>query len=189
MAFTEVLLIKPVDGLGAEGEQVRVRAGFARNFLLPQGIALPLNRSNAKYVEALKKAREVRESRDLESANATATTLAALKLVFAVKTGEGGKMFGAISTAEISSKLAEHGIEIERKRIHLGQGPVKLLGKHTTSIRLHSSVMVEQEFEVVSENPIEAVVEDAPEAEEREYRDDKSKKSRKPRKDKPGKSE
>jgi ribosomal protein L9 len=59
MAFTEVLLIKPVDGLGAEGEQVRVRAGFARNFLLPQGIALPVNRSNTKYVEALKKAREV----------------------------------------------------------------------------------------------------------------------------------
>ena len=98
-------------------------------------------------------------------------------------------MFGAISTAEISSKLAEHGIEIERKRIHLGQGPVKLLGKHTTSIRLHGSVMVEQEFEVVSENPIEPTAEEAPEAEEREYRDDKSKKARKPRKDKPAKSE
>ena len=99
MAFTEVLLIKPVDGLGAEGEQVRVRAGFARNYLLPQGIALPVNRSNTKYVEALKKAREVRESRDLEVANGTAAKLAAIKLVFAVKTGEGGKMFGAISTA------------------------------------------------------------------------------------------
>ena len=189
MAFTEVLLIKPVDGLGAEGEQVRVRAGFARNYLLPQGIALPVNRSNTKYVEALKKAREVREARDLEAANETAAKLAAIKLVFAVKTGEGGKMFGAISTAEISAKLAEHGIEIERKRIHLGQGPVKLLGKHTTSIRLHGSVMVEQEFEVVSENPIEVAAEEAPEPEEREFRDDKGKKARKPRKDKPAKSE
>ena len=175
MAFTEVLLIKPVDGLGAEGEQVRVRAGFARNFLLPQGIALPVNRSNTKYVEALKKAREVREARDLEVANDTAAKLAAIKLVFAVKTGEGGKMFGAISTAEISAKLLEHGIEIER------------LGKHTTSIRLHGSVMVEQEFEVVSENPIEVAAEEAPEAEEREYRDDK--KARKPRKEKAAKSE
>jgi large subunit ribosomal protein L9 len=180
MAFTEVLLIKPVDGLGAEGEQVRVRAGFARNYLLPQGIALPVNRSNTKYVEALK---------NLETANGTAAKLAAIKLVFAVKTGEGGKMFGAISTAEISAKLAEHGIEIERKRIHLGQGPVKLLGKHTTSIRLHGTVMVEQEFEVVSENPIEVAAEEAPEPEEREYRDDKGKKARKPRKDKPAKSE
>ena len=154
MAFTEVLLIKPVDGLGAEGEQVRVRAGFARNFLMPQGMALPVNRANTKYVEALKKAREAREARDLDAAKAIETKLATINLVFAVKTGEGGKMFGAISTAEISSKLAEHGLEIERKRIHLGQGPVKLLGKHVCSIRLHGSVMVEQGFEVVSENPI-----------------------------------
>ncbi len=187
MAFTEVLLIKPVDGLGAEGEQVRVRAGYARNYLLLQGIALPVNRANTKYIESLKKAREARESKDLESATATSAKLAALKLVFAVKTGEGGKMFGAISTAEISAKLAEHGIEIERKRIHLGQGPVKLLGKHTTSIRLHGSVMVEQEFEVVSENPIEVAAEEAPEPEEREFRDDKGKKARKPRKEKEAK--
>lgn len=186
MAFTEVLLIKPVDGLGAEGEQVRVRAGYARNFLLPQGVALPVNRANAKYVESLKKAREAREARDLEAANATAAKLAALRLTFAVKTGEGGKMFGAISTAEIAAKLAEHGIEIERKRIHLGQGPVKLLGKHVCSIRLHGTVMVEQGFEVVSENPIEPVAEEAPEAEEAGER---AKKPRKPRKDRPAKAE
>jgi large subunit ribosomal protein L9 len=181
MAFTEVLLIKPVDGLGAEGEQVRVRAGYARNFLLLQGIALPVNRANTKYIESLKKAREARESKDLESANATAAKLAALKLVFAVKTGEGGKMFGAISTAEIAAKLAEHGIELERKRIHLGPGPVKVLGKHLTTIRLHASVSVEQEFEVVSENPIEPVAEEAEEAPDRSERDQKP---RKPRKDK-----
>jgi large subunit ribosomal protein L9 len=181
MAFTEVLLIKPVDGLGAEGEQVRVRAGYARNFLLLQGIALPVNRANTKYIESLKKAREARESKDLESANATAAKLAALKLVFAVKTGEGGKMFGAISTAEIAAKLAEHGIELERKRIHLGQGPVKVLGKHLTTIRLHASVSIEQEFEVVSENPIEPVAEEAEEAPDRSERDQKP---RKPRKDK-----
>jgi large subunit ribosomal protein L9 len=164
MAFTEVLLIKPVDGLGAEGEQVRVRSGYARNFLLLQGIALPVNRANTKYIESLKKAREVREAKDLESANAISAKLAALKLVFAVKTGEGGKMFGAISTAEIAAKLAEHGIELERKRI-----------------RLHAAVSVEQEFEVVSENPIEPVAEEAEEAPERPERD---KKPRKPRKEK-----
>ena len=90
-------------------------------------------------------------------------------------------MFGAISTAEIAAKLAEHGIELERKRIHLGQGPVKVLGKHLTTIRLHSAVTVEQEFEVVSENPIEPVAEEAEEAPERPERD---KKPRKPRKEK-----
>lgn len=186
MAYTEVLLIKPVDGLGAEGEQVRVRAGYARNFLFLQGIALPVNRANTKYIEALKKARTVREARDLEVANALAAKLAAVKLTFAVKTGEGGKMFGAISTAEIASKLAEHGIELERKRIHLGQGPVKLLGKHVSTIRLHANVTVEQEFEVISENPIEEIKEEAEES-DRPERDKKPRKQ--PRKEKSEKSD
>ena len=186
MAYTEVLLIKPVDGLGAEGEQVRVRAGYARNFLFLQGIALPVNRSNTKYVEALKKARTVREARDLEVANTLAAKLAAVKLTFAVKTGEGGKMFGAISTAEIAAKLAEHGIELERKRIHLGQGPVKLLGKHVSTIRLHADVTVEQEFEVISENPIEEIKEVAEES-DRPERDKKPRKQ--PRSDKSEKSD
>lgn len=186
MAYTEVLLIKPVDGLGAEGEQVRVRAGYARNFLFLQGIALPVNRANTKYIEALKKARTVREARDLEVANALAAKLAAVKLTFAVKTGEGGKMFGAISTAEIAAKLAEHGIELERKRIHLGQGPVKLLGKHVSTIRLHANVTVEQEFEVISENPIEEIKEEAEES-DRPERDKKPRKQ--PRKEKSEKSD
>jgi large subunit ribosomal protein L9 len=186
MAYTEVLLIKPVDGLGAEGEQVRVRAGYARNFLFLQGIALPVNRANTKYVEALKEARTVREARDLEVANTLAAKLAVLKLTFAVKTGEGGKMFGAISTAEIAAKLAEHGIELERKRIHLGQGPVKLLGKHVSTIRLHANVTVEQEFEVISENPIEEIKEVAEEP-DRPERDKKPRKQ--PRKEKSEKSD
>ena len=175
MAYTEVLLIKPVDGLGAEGEQVRVRAGYARNFLFLQGIALPVNRANTKYIESLKQARTVREARDLEVATTLAAKLAAVKLTFAVKTGEGGKMFGAISTAEIAAKLAEHGIELERKRIHLGQGPVKLLGKHVSTIRLHADVTVEQEFEVISENPIEEIKEVAEES-------DRPERDKKPRK-------
>ena len=186
MAYTEVLLIKPVDGLGAEGEQVRVRAGYARNFLFLQGIALPVNRANTKYIESLKQARTVREARDLEVANTLAAKLAAVKLTFAVKTGEGGKMFGAISTAEIAAKLAEHGIELERKRIHLGQGPVKLLGKHVSTIRLHANVTVEQEFEVISENPIEEIKEVAEEP-DRPERDKKPRKQ--PRSDKSEKSD
>ena len=180
MAQTEVLLIKPVDGLGAEGEQVRVRAGYARNYLLPQGIALPVNQANRKYVEALQKARTVREARDLEVANGLAAKLQAVSLTFAVKTGEGGKMFGAISTAEIATKLAESGIEIERKRIHLGQGPIKLLGKHSANVRLHSTVTIELPFEVVSENPI---VEEAAPAEEAEAGEE-FKKPRRPKKEK-----
>ena len=110
-----------------------------------------------------------------------AAKLQAVSLTFAVKTGEGGKMFGAISTAEIATKLAESGIEIERKRIHLGQGPIKLLGKHSANVRLHSTVTIELPFEVVSENPI---VEEAAPAEEAEAPDYKSEKPRRPKKEK-----
>lgn len=182
----EVILREDIKTLGKAGQLVRVKPGYARNFLLPQGVALPVNRANSKHIEALKKAREAREARDLEAANATAAKLGALRLTFAVKTGEGGKMFGAISTAEIAAKLAENGVELERRRIHLGQGPVKQLGKHVCHIRLHTSVMVDQEFEVVSENPIEPVAEEAPEAEDAGER---AKKPRKPRKEKAAKSE
>ena len=179
MATTEVLLIKPVDGLGAEGEQVRVKAGYARNFLLPQGIALPVNRANQKYIEALAKARAVREARDLEAAQALAGKLQAASLAFAVKTGEGGKMYGAISVTEIVAKLAEQGIVVERKRIHLGQGPVKLLGKHVAHVKLHPTIAFELPFEVVSSNPI-VEVEEAPEA---ESRDEAPKKPRRPKRE------
>jgi large subunit ribosomal protein L9 len=180
MATTEVLLIKPVDGLGAEGEKVRVKAGYARNYLLPQGIALPVNRANQKYLEALAKARVVRESRDLKAAEDLAAKIQGVALTFAVKTGEGGKMFGAISVTEIVAKLGEQGVEVERKRVHLGQGPVKLLGKHVAHVKLHPTIEFELPFEVVSENPI---VEEAPADEEESRDDDKPKKPRRPKKE------
>ena len=116
MALSEVLLKKPVAGLGAEGDQVKVRAGYARNFLLPQGIAVPVTQANRKQIEALKKARAAREAKELDDAKAVAAKLEGVALSFAVKTGEGGKLFGSVSTADIAAKLAEQGIEIARKQ-------------------------------------------------------------------------
>jgi large subunit ribosomal protein L9 len=153
MAHSEVLLVKPVDGLGAEGDQVRVRAGYARNFLLPQGIAVPLTQSNRKQVDALKKARAVREAKELDGAQALAKQIEKAAIAIAVKTGEGGKLFGAVTANDLHDKLAAAGIQVEKRRIHLGQ-PVKTLGKHEVKIRLHPEVTVELSFEVVSENPI-----------------------------------
>jgi len=153
MAHSEVLLVKPVDGLGAEGDQVKVRAGYARNFLLPQGIAVPLTQSNRKQVDALKKARAVREAKELDGAQALAKQIEKAAIAIAVKTGEGGKLFGAVTAHDLHDKLAAAGIPVEKRRIHLGQ-PVKTLGKHEVKIRLHPEVTVEMSFEVVSENPI-----------------------------------
>ncbi len=182
MATSEVLLVKPVDGLGAEGDRVKVRAGYARNYLLPQGIALPVNNANRKYIDALQSARTKREAKELAEANATLEQLKTAKVAFAVKTGEGGKMFGAITVKDIHATLAEQGIEIEQKRIHLGQGPVKVLGKSVAHIKLHADVAFELEFEVVSANPIVEAVEKVEEEEARF--DKKGRRITKPRKTK-----
>ena len=154
MANHEVLLLKPVDGLGAEGDQVKVRAGYARNFLLPQGMAMPLTQSNRKRVDALKKARALREAKELDGAQALAKQIEKTSIAIAVKTGEGGKLFGAVTVNDIHEKLTAAGITVEKRRIHLGQ-PIKTLGKHEVKIKLHADVSVELSFDVVSENPIE----------------------------------
>jgi len=153
MAHSEILLLKPVEGLGNEGDQVKVRAGYARNFLLPRKEAVPVTAANRKQVEALKKRRGLREAQELTGAQDLSKKLEKTGLAFAVKTGEGGKMFGAITSADIHDKLTAAGFAIERKRIHLFT-PVKTLGKHTVKIKLHADVTVELTFDVVSENPI-----------------------------------
>lgn len=162
MAQSEILLVKPVENLGGEGDQVKVRAGYARNYLLPRGIAVPVTAANRKQVEALKKRRAEREATELSGAQELAKKLEKKSLAFAVKTGEGGKMFGAITANDIHDKLAADGFALEKRRIHL-HTPVKTLGQHTVKIKLHADVTVDLNFDVVSENPIEAAPAPAPE--------------------------
>ncbi len=154
MANSEILLLKPVEGLGGEGDQVKVRAGYARNYLLPRGFAAPVTVANRKQVDALKRRRAERESLELNGAQELAKKLEKTSFAFAVKTGEGGKMFGAITGNDVHDKLTAAGFSIDKKRIHL-HTPVKTLGKHTVKVKLHADVAVELAFDVVSENPIE----------------------------------
>ena len=153
MAHTDVLLVKPVERLCGEGEQVSVKAGYARNFLFPQKIAIPVNRANKKQIEALIKAREIREANERSEAEKIAARLAEISLAIAVKTGEGGKMFGSVTAQDIINRLEAEGVSISKKQIHLQA--VKELDKHVAAIRLHKDIKVDFNFEVVSENPIE----------------------------------
>jgi large subunit ribosomal protein L9 len=178
MAYREVLLVKPVEGLGGEGDQVKVRAGYARNYLLTRKIAVPLTGANRKQVEALKKRRAGREQNELNGAQDLARKLEKTSLAFAVKTGEGGKMFGAITSQDLHDKLSASGIELDKRKIQLFT-PVKTLGKHTVKIKLHSEVSVDLPFDVVSENPIEMA---APEPESQGDRTEK-RSERRPRKE------
>ncbi|MGB0413182.1 MAG: 50S ribosomal protein L9 [Coraliomargarita sp.] len=154
MATNQVLLLQPIKGLGAEGDTVTVRSGYARNFLLPRKIALPITQANKKQMEALLKAREAREAKELDAAKELAERISKTSIALAVKTGEGGKMFGAVTANDLITRLAEEGIELVKKQLGL-PAPIKELGSHAATVKLHAEVEAELKFEVVSENPIE----------------------------------
>ena len=153
MATTQALLIKAVPHLGGEGESVKVKAGYARNYLFPRNLAIPLTKANKKQVEALQQARARREAAEREAAQELANKIGSARIAIAVRTGEGGKMFGAVTSAQLQEKLAETGIEIDRKAIHLA-APLKELGNHTVEVKVHPEVTAELTFDIVSENAI-----------------------------------
>jgi large subunit ribosomal protein L9 len=152
MATANILLLQKIDHLGYEGDEVTVRAGYARNYLLPKHFAIPITRSNRKQIDALRTRRAEREVKELEEAKVLAEKIRALVISFPVKTGERGKMFGAVTAADLARKFTEHGITVDRKKIHLD--PVKYIGQSTAKIRLHHEVMFDFTFDVVSESTV-----------------------------------
>ena len=154
MANNQVLLLQPINGLGAEGDTVTVKAGFARNFLLPRKLALPITQANKKHVESLLKAREAREQREFEDSRTLSERIERTSIAIAVKTGEGGKMFGAVTANDVLERLKTEGIELVKKQLQIA-APIKELGSHVVTIKLHADIETELKFEVVSENPIE----------------------------------
>ena len=154
MAENQVLLLQAISGLGAEGDTVKVKAGYARNFLLPRKLALPITQANKKQVEVLLKARESREQEEFENARSLSERIEKTSIAIPVKTGEGGKMFGAVTANELLDLLKEEGIELTKKQLQL-PAPIKVIGSHVVAIKLHADIETELKFEVVSENPIE----------------------------------
>ena len=154
MANNQVLLLQPINGLGAEGDTVTVKAGFARNFLLPRKLALPITQANKKRVESLLKAREAREQKEIEDSRTLSERIEKTSIAIAVKTGEGGKMFGAVTASDVLERLKNEGIELVKKQLQIAT-PIKELGSHVVTVKLHADIETELKFEVVSENPIE----------------------------------
>jgi len=148
MATASVLLIKPVDGLGVEGDEATVKAGYARNYLVPQKLAVPLTAANRKQIEALKVAKAAREQKEVVIAEVLKAKLEAIHIAVQVRAGEEGKMFGAVTAQELYDYITKEGVEVDRKKIQL-PSPIKTLGKHSTEIKLHSEVVFDFEFEVV----------------------------------------
>ncbi len=156
MAKTEVILVKPISGLGGESDQVQVAAGYARNYLIPEGLAIPVTAANKRQLEVLQARRTARESRELNAATELAGSLSKLLLTLKVRTGEDGRLFGSVTAANISTELKQQfDVDVDRRKIHLTE-PIKTLGEHKVDLRLHGEITAELRVKVESINQVAA---------------------------------
>jgi large subunit ribosomal protein L9 len=146
----EVILREDVKSLGRAGEMVRVKPGYARNYLLPQGLAYEATEGNKKRIAAETRARGVRLQAERADAEKLAASLGAVSLTLPGKAGEEGKLFGSITAHDIAEALARAGHTVDRRRIEL-EHPIKTLGQHTVAVRVHPEVHAEVRVSVVPE--------------------------------------
>jgi large subunit ribosomal protein L9 len=171
MAKTEVILTHNIVGLGGESDQVKVAAGYARNYLFPQRLAIPLSAGNKRRLEVLRQRRAERESHEFNTMTDLAKSLTKLVCVLKVKAGEDGKMFGAVTAGMIADELKhQFDVTLEKRKIHLDH-PIKTLGEYEVELNLHAEVKGTLKVRVESTTPAAApVVEAAPEAPKTEKR-------------------
>jgi len=153
MAHTKVLLREDVDDLGARGEIVRVRAGYARNYLLPRNLAVEATAGNVKGIEAERAALLKKEANERSTAEAQSQKMSSLVLEFKRKAGEQGALYGSVTSMDVAELLKDKGYEIDRHRIHLRE-PLKRLGDYTVPVRLHREVTIDLQVKVVPEGEV-----------------------------------
>ena len=153
MAHTKVLLREDVDDLGARGEIVRVRAGYARNYLLPRNLAVQATAGNVKGIEAERAALLKKEAKERATAEAQSQQMGSLEIEFKRKAGEQGHLYGSVTSMDLAEELKERGYEIDRHRIHLRE-PLKRLGEYTVPVRLHRDVTIDLKIKVSPEGEV-----------------------------------
>lgn len=146
----EVILQQDVDNLGTIGDVVRVKPGYARNFLLPRGIALPSDRKNLRVLEHHKRAVLAKRAKAEEAAQSEAAHFSSVAVTITAKTGEEDRLFGSVTNQDIQRSLAEQGIEVDRKKIQLSS-PIKQLGDYEVPIHLGAGVKSTIKVSVVGE--------------------------------------
>jgi large subunit ribosomal protein L9 len=145
----KLILTQEVDGLGAPGDVVEVKDGYGRNYLVPRGLALRWTRGGEKTVESIKKARSSRAVRDQDHAEQIKSKLEAQAVPVQVRAGTGGRLFGAVTTAEIAGALSDVSGEAVDKRTIVVTHPIKSLGSHQVSIKLHDEVSATVDLNVI----------------------------------------
>lgn len=138
----EVILLEKIDNLGGIGDRVRVKSGFARNFLIPQGKATMATAQNIEKFEKIRAEFEARAASELDAATQRASKIEGTVLNIAVQAGSEGRLFGSIGTIDIAEAFAALGIEVERSEIRMPEGPLRVVGEHEVEIHLHADVSV-----------------------------------------------
>ncbi len=177
MAKTEVILTHNIVGLGGESDQVRVAAGYARNYLFPQHLAIPVSGANKRRLEALRKRRAEREAHEFNTMTELSKGLTKLVCVVKVKAGEDGKMFGTVTTGMIADELKhQFDVTLDKRKIYI-ETPIKTLGEHEVELHLHAEVKSKLKIRVESTTPVIAPIAEAaaeaPRTEKRGKRTDK----------------
>ncbi|MEX2523555.1 MAG: 50S ribosomal protein L9 [Gammaproteobacteria bacterium] len=148
----EVILLEKIRKLGGLGDQVRVKPGFGRNFLIPQGKAVPATSDNIAKFEARRAELEQAQADALGAAQARATKIQDLAVKLVRKAGAEGKLYGSVGTADIAEALTEAGgVEVTRKEVLLPEGPLRVTGEYEIEVHLHADVMTTVKVEVVAE--------------------------------------
>lgn len=147
---TKLILTHEVTGLGAPGDVIEVKDGYARNYLLPRKLATPWTKGAEKQVASIRAARKAREIASLDDAKAAKDALEAKEVVVTARSGESGRLFGAVTTAEIAEAVKAAGAPaVDKRKIEVGQ-PIKALGEYTVSVRLHPEVSAKINLKVVA---------------------------------------
>ncbi|GAB4081157.1 50S ribosomal protein L9 [Modestobacter muralis] len=150
MSTMKLILTAEVTGLGSSGDTVEVKGGYGRNYLLPRGLAMLATRGAEKQVASLRRARDARDVRTLEEAQAVAARLSGLTVTLPARSGDGGRLFGRITTADVAAAVtAAGGPELDRRRIELPSS-IKSVGTHTVTVRVHPEVNVPVTLDVVA---------------------------------------
>ncbi len=148
MATIEVILTEDIGKLGDAGDVVKVRAGFGRNYLLPQGKAMLATLERVNEIEHQKRMVEQKQRKAVAGLEDVARRAASIELVFEAQAGTEGKLFGSVTNADIAVRLAEGGVEVERRKIEIAE-PIKQIGDHEVKLRLHREVIVPLSVKVV----------------------------------------
>jgi len=145
---TQIILTALVENLGAEGDTVTVADGYARNFLIPKGLAMPATPGNLRRVESLRKKREASLAAQLEGAKTTAQQLVKQSYTITAAAGEDGKLYGSVTSSDISEALKKEGVEVDRRKIVM-EHPIHELGVYDVDVKLHPEVATKVKIWVV----------------------------------------